>query len=229
MIPKKRSLAARLFSNVPYKLLALIIACVIWYIVQSEEILEINRRLDVTFEVPQGLALREGKNISRDVTLRGPRVALSDFSSKPIQSVIRLSGKKGAVRYRLDKGMIPHWDERIKITIHDPYINLFVDDRASRSVPVKITLLGTPKEGTSIQNARAEPSEVTVTGLKSDLQKLREIPTEVIDITGLSETKSFPVPLSLNGLPEFDLSAEQVIVRVTMTEDLFEAGPRRPK
>ncbi len=65
MKPKRKSLLSRIFSNFPYKVLSLIIACVIWYIVQGEEILEINRRLDVTFDVPQGLAIREGQTISR--------------------------------------------------------------------------------------------------------------------------------------------------------------------
>lgn len=207
----------RIFSNFGYKLLALAIACVVWYVVQGEEILEINRRLDVTFEVPQGLAMRESRSISRDATLRGPRVALSDFSDKPIQAVIRLpNGKKGPQRYRLDKDMIPHWDNRIKITVHDPYVNIFTDDRASRSIPVKVSMLGLPKPGVMIHDVKAEPAEVTVTGLKSDIQKLPEISTEVVDVGGLGESKAFPVPLSLSGLPDFDLSTQQVIVHVTV-------------
>lgn len=219
---KPKPLASRLFANLPYKLLSLVIACVIWYIVQGEEILEINRKLDVTFEVPQGLAIREGHNISRDVTLRGPRVALSDFSSKPIQATIRLpNGKKGSQRYRIDKEMISHWDNRIKITVHDPFVTIFVDDRASRSVPVKVTILGTPKPGVSIREVRAEPAEVTVTGLKSDLQKLQDVATEVLDIGGLSESKSFPVPLSLAGLPAFELSTQQVVVKINVYEGMI--------
>lgn len=220
--PRKKSLLARFISNFPYKILALVIACIIWYIVQGEEILEINRRLDVSIELPQGMATREGSVISRDVTLRGPRVALSDFSSKPIQAVIRVpAGKKGSQRYRLDKDMIAHWDNRIKITIHDPFVNVFVDDRASRSVPIRVTLLGTPKSDVSIQDVKVEPPEVTVTGLKSDIQKLQEIPTEVVDVSGLTESKSFPVPLSLMGLPEFGLSTQQVVVKINVFEGMI--------
>ncbi|MCX6124927.1 MAG: CdaR family protein, partial [Proteobacteria bacterium] len=219
MSRKKRSIISRIFSNIPIKILSLGIAIIIWYLVQGEEILEINRRLDVTFEVPPGLAIREGKSISRDVTLRGPRIALSDFSNKPIQATIRLpTGKKGALRYRLDKEIIPRWDNQIKITVHDPFVNLFVDDRASKSIPVKVTILGSTKAGISILSVKADPAEVTVTGLKTDLQKLQDIPTEVLDIGGLQDSKSFPVPLSLMGLPEFELSAQQVIVKIAVAE-----------
>lgn len=213
---KRRPLINRLFSNFIYKLLALAISCVVWYVVQGEEILEINRRLDVTIEVPQGLALREERNFSRDVTLRGPRVALLDFSNKPIQAVIRIpAGKKGNIRYRIDKEYIPQWDNRIKITVHDPIVNLFVDDRASRSVPVKVALQGVPRPGVTIQEAKAEPSEITITGLKTEIQKQNFLSTEVIDINGLSEPKAFPVPIAKSGLADFDYSAQQVVVHVT--------------
>lgn len=214
---KRRSLLGRIFSNMLYKFLAVAIACVVWYVVQGEEILEINRRLDVTIEVPPGIALREEKTFSRDVTLRGPRVALSDFSSRPIQAVIRIPpGKKGNLRYRIDKEYIPQWDNRIKITVHDPIVNIFADERASRSIPVKVSLQGVPKSGATIHEVKAEPPEITITGLKSEVQKQVDISTEVVDINGLSEGKSFPVPLAKSNLLNFDYSAQQVVVHVTL-------------
>ncbi len=219
MSTRKPKFLRWIFANLNYKVLAFIISCTIWYVVQGEEILEVTRKLDVTFEVPQGLAIREGKNVSRDVTLRGPRVALSDFSNKPIQAVIRIpNGKKGAQRFRIDKNLIPEWDNRIKLTVHDPYIITYIDDRASRSVPVKVAIFGSPKKGTTIKDIVSEPTEITVTGLKSDIQKLQEISTEVVDIGGISEGKSIPVPLSLAGLPDYDLSAQQVVVHVNVFE-----------
>ncbi len=214
---KRRTLVSRLFSNVLYKFLAIAIACVVWYVVQGEEILEINRRLDISVEVPQGMALREEKNFSRDVTLRGPRVALSDFSSKPIQAVIRIPpGKRGNLRYRIDKEYIPQWDNRIKITVHDPIVNLFADERASRSVPVKVLLQGVPKAGATIQEVKAEPAEVTITGLKSEVQKQLDVSTEAIDVNGLAEGKSFPVPLAKSNVADFGYSSQQVVVHVTL-------------
>lgn len=226
----RRSIFSRLFSNFMYKLLALAIACVVWYVVQGEEILEINRRLDVTIEVPPGLALREERNFSRDVTVRGPRVALSDFSSKPIQAIIRIPpGKKGNLRYRIDKEYIPQWDNRIKITVHDPIVNLFVDDRASRSIPVKVVLQGIPKAGVTIQDTKTEPSEITITGLKSEIQKQTNISTEAIDISGLTEAKSFPVPIVKSSFGDFDYSVRQVVVHVSLgqghTNKTFDAVP----
>ncbi|MCX6116789.1 MAG: CdaR family protein [Proteobacteria bacterium] len=219
MSNRHRSPIQRLFSNWPYKLLAILISCTIWYVVQGEEILEVTRRLDLAFDVPQGLALRDGRSASRDITLRGPRVAISEFSSKPILALIKIPpNKKGAQRYRIDKELIANWDNRIKLTVHDPYITIFVDDRASRSVPVKVSMIGNPKRGITIKEISAEPSEITITGLKTDVQKLQEISTEVVDIGGLSEGKSIPVPLSLSGLPDFDLSVQQVVVKISIFE-----------
>jgi YbbR domain-containing protein len=213
-----RKISRKLNSNIGFKILSVIIAAIIWYVIQGDETLEITRRLDISFEPPQGLAIREGTTVSRDVTLRGPRVALSNFSNKPIQAFYKLpNGRRGTQKVRIDKDMILNWDKRIRVTVHDPYVSLFLDERASKSVPVKIALFGSPKAGLSILDVTSDPVEVTVTGLKSDVQKLNEINTEVIDINNLSESKSFPVPLSISSLSDFEFSVQQVVVHVNLS------------
>jgi YbbR domain-containing protein len=218
-ITRTKKLKSRLLTNVRYKVLALLISCGIWYVVQSEETVEVTKRLDVTFDVPSGLAVREGKSVTRDVTVRGPRLSIGDSSNKSLHAVLRLpSGKRGTQRYRLDRDLIENLDPRVKLTVHDPYITIFVDERASRSVPIKVAISGNPKRGVIIRDVVTEPSELTVTGLKADVQKLQEISTEIVDLGGISESKSFPVPISLVGLPDFDLSAQQVVVKVSVSE-----------
>jgi hypothetical protein len=187
-----------LIHNFRYKVSAVGLALIIWYIVQGEEILEINRRIIVTIEVPEGMTQKGSKTSVKDATLRGPRVLLGDFSTKPLEAVLRIpESKKGKpLRYRIDKEYIRNWDSRIRLTVHDAYLTVFVDEKFSKKVPVKEFLKGVPAEGFIIEKTSIKPQFVTVTGLKSEVSKIDEVLTSPIDVEGLQQSKSFEARLS---------------------------------
>ena len=92
---------AWIFRNFQYKIAALILAFLFWYIVQGEEILEINRRIAVNIKVPDGYIIKGPEVRFKDATLRGSRVLLADFSTRPLEATIKVQdGKTGQVRYR---------------------------------------------------------------------------------------------------------------------------------
>src|SRR3954469_4710398 len=135
---KSNRLFSGVFRNIQYKLSAVILACLFWYIVQGEEILEINRRIVVNIRVPDGYMIKGTETRIKDATLRGSRVLLGDFPDKPLAAMLRIpEGKTGQLRYRIDKEYIKNWDNRIKLTVHDPYISVFVDEQMSKKVPVR--------------------------------------------------------------------------------------------
>lgn len=214
-----RGLLNIVLSNWPYKLASIILAVLVWYVVQGEEILEVNRKLEVEVVVPDGMIAKEPKTQTRDVTLRGPRALLGDFSQKNLQATIRVPlGRTGTLRYRIDKEFIPQWDNRIRLTVHDPYMTVVVDEKAARPVPVRATFTGEPKEGMMVGKIEIVPPEITVTGLKNEIQKLVDIPTEAIDIQDLGENKEITVPISKSNLSDMVLSSDEVKVNLKITE-----------
>jgi YbbR domain-containing protein len=219
-MPKTRILG-RLFSNMGYKFAALGLATLVWYIVQGEEILEVNAKIDVKVEVAFGYAVRDMNIVSRDVTLRGPRALVGTMQGKPILAIIRVPpDKTGNLRYRLDKEFIPRWDNRIKITIHDPYINIVVEEKMTKRLPVRPMLLGEVDPLLMVEESKATPDEIEVSGAKSDIQKLTEIGTEPIDISGLKETKSFASSIARANLPDINFGVKDISV-------LVQLGPKK--
>jgi YbbR domain-containing protein len=215
----KNKFLSPIFRNFQYKISALILACLFWYIVQGEEILEINRRIEVTIRVPEGYIVKGTEKRIKDATLRGSRVLLGDFSMDTLKATIRVpEGKVGQIRYRIDKEFIKGWDNRIKLTVHDPYITVFVDEKVSKKVPVREFLKGVPADGYIIEKSVIKPSTVTVTGLKSEVAKIEEVLTEPIDVENLSATKSFDAKLVLKDIPESGLSNEVVQVNLMVGE-----------
>lgn len=211
------SVAQRFIGNLGYKLTALLLATLVWYIVQGEEILEVNTKLDVKTEVSSAFSLRDSGAISRDITLRGPRVLVGAMSGKAITAIIRVpSGKVGSLRYRLDKEFIPNWDNRVRITIHDPYVTLQVEERLTKKIQLKPIILGEVSSGSMIDEAVATPNEIEVSGPKSEVNRITELTTDPIDVSGLSESKSIIAAISKAALPDVQLSSQEVNVAIKL-------------
>lgn len=219
----KKKLTSVLLRNLPYKILALVLACAFWGIVQGEEILEVNRRVIVNIKVPNGYAIKGAETRIKDATMRGSRALLStflsDYNTKPIEAVIPIpEGKVGQLRFRVDKEYIRNWDNRIRLTVHDPYINVFVDVKDSKKVPVREFLKGVPADGYIIEKSIVKPNAVLITGLKSEIAAVEEVLTEPIDVENLSQTKSFEAKLVAKDLPKAGISVEKVTVNLMVGE-----------
>jgi YbbR domain-containing protein len=215
----RNKLLSATFRNFQYKLSAVILACLFWYIVQGEEILEINRRIAVSVKVADGYMVKGGEVRMKDATIRGPRVLLGDFSTKPLEASIKIQeGRKGQLRFRVDKEHIRNWDNRLRLTVHDPYVTVLVDEAGSRKIPIKENIRGVPADGYIIEKITLKPNVVTVTGLQSEIDKIQEIVTEPIDLEGLQQTKSFEVKLLSKDLPKTSLSVEKITVSLLLGE-----------
>ena len=208
-----------LFYNFQYKITALFLAAIFWYLVQGEEVLEINRKIKVNFKVSEGYLINGPQVVYKDATLNGSRVLLSEFSTGPLEAYIKIpNGELGNLRYRLDKEFIPNWNPRIKLTVHDAYLDVIVDEKMTREVPIKEHLQGIPADGYIVEQTSISPKKVTITGLKSKISKLPHLQTQRLDIKGIQKSQSFEVGLLQDDLEPLELSEEQVTVSLQVGE-----------
>lgn len=214
-----RRYSAYILKNFQYKLAALVLSCLFWYIVQGEEILEMNVRIAVKIRTPEGYLIKGPDTRFKDATLRGSRALLGDFSTKTLDATLRLpEGKTGQLRFRIDKEYLRNWDNRIKLTVHDPYLTVFVDEKETKKVPVHEYIKGVPADGYIIEKTLIKPNVVTITGQKSELSKIDEILTEPIDVEGLATSKTFDVKLIAKDIPKSGLSVDKVNVSLALGE-----------
>lgn len=210
-----RLLLNYLFRNFFYKISSLLLALLIWGIVQGEEVLELNRRIKVNISVANGYAIKGKPYRYIDATLRGPRVLVGELANQPIEAKIFIpSGETGNLEVPFDKRYIKDWDSRIKLTLRDTYLNVFVDEKITRKVPVREVLRGTLPEGYLIEKVIITPSTVEITGLRSELKEIEEIATEPIDITDLKQSKSIQASLMADELSLEERSADTVKVQI---------------
>ena len=216
----KDGIFAIIFKNFGYKLFALFLAVVIWSLIQGEQILEDNREVVVSIDVPKGFMIRGDVRRVILATIKGPRVLMTERTA--MEARVKVPPLKGSkYRVRIDKEDIKDWDNRLQITIHDPYLTLYVDEEGSRMVPIRWEHQGTTADGYFIKKKLLKPAAVKLTGLKGDLLKVREIATEPVDISGLQDNRSFDVALvPPEGFVPENLGSDTVNVTLQVSEIL---------
>jgi YbbR domain-containing protein len=213
--------------NLPYKIAAILLAILFWYVIQGEEVLEVNRRMTVNLVAPDGFMVKGEAQRVKDVTIRGPRVLLSTLSTRNIEAKIYIpkSIARQYKRIRVDKEYVEGWDPRLRMVVHDPYLTVYIDERGSRKVPVREVQKGAPQEGFLVEKVVIKPALVDVLGLKSEVHRVQEVLTDPIDISGISETKSYKANLEApTGFDRSSVPAEAVEVTFHITE---KKEPRR--
>lgn len=198
-----------LFHNLGYKLLSILLAVIVWAIIQGEQVQEVSAEVHVTIHVAPGFGVRGDLQRVKAATIRGPQAWLIEVPQKLAADVFIPPGKLGRYRIRLSKDDVKNLNERLELVIHEPYIDLFVDRMGERALPVKEVLHGSPPEGFTVERVSLEPRTVTVKGIRSDLLKLRYVYTEPIDVSGMQESHRNEVKLMNPGFGPDALSSEK--------------------
>ena len=207
-----------LFNNLGYKLLALVIASLLWYFVQGKEVLEVNRRLQVNFIVDKAFMIKGTDVKFKDVTIKGPRALIDYYTSRPLEANIKVPNEIGEHRFRIEKRYIDGWNTRLSLIVHDPYTKVISDLKQSRTLPIRHITQGLPADGYTIEKVSIKPTTVTVSGPKEDIDKLTHIPTTAINIKGLQVNKSLESTLFIEKNRNLTLSIDKVNVALKVGE-----------
>jgi YbbR domain-containing protein len=211
-------------NNIFYKIISFLFAFLFWFFVQGEEQVEINRKIQITILPADGYILRGTSIRYKDATLYGSRSLLSKFSSGPIIANIKTpKNSLGKFRLRIDKEHITDWNPKIKLTIHDAYLNLFIDEKNTKTLPVKELIRGTPQDGFFIEKILIEPKDLFITGLKTELFTMKEIQTKLIDVSGWSKTQTISsqviIPPHLSSSTKISKDFVKITIRIAEKKD----------
>jgi len=111
----------------------------------------------------------------------------------------------------------------LRVTRLSPsFIDLKLERRKQKEIPVKITLAGEPLPGYQIGRIMAVPDKVVVEGGETELKGVSEVTTESVDLDGVNEGFSVIVPLVHRGTYTYlkDDKTVEVQVEVQSVEPL---------
>ena len=205
-----------LASNLVYKVLAVVVAIIFWYIVQGGEIIEISQQVRVNILVPDGYGVNGETTFIKDATVRGPRSLLAKLSKDtPLEAEVRITEeRRDSYRLRLGKDHIRKWNDRAQLTIHEAYIRVEVDKLAVRELPVEILLQGVPADGYIIEKTTVEPELLTVIGLQSTIEKMHKVITAPVDVDGLQNNRTIIVGLAGENTVSYNKQQVKVSLQV---------------
>lgn len=181
-------------KNLGLKLIALLLACVVWFIVSAPRRERVRERivtapislvampseLVITSEVPQQVAVR----------VRGRSSDLRTLATQTLDVPVDLSWVQSAgeveITLRPQAINVPPEIEIVSITPNK--FRFRIEQLRQRAVPIRPFLVGDVPVAYNIGQATAEPALALVSGPASQVLKLSEVATERIIMTGRTAT-----------------------------------------
>lgn len=185
-----RDLLGWLAGHWELKLLSLLAAAVLWFLVVSGEKAQMGLPVPVEFvSIPAGLELAGERPDSVDVEVQGLRSVLARLSGDDLRALVSLAGSRAgesAIRLLPESIRAPRGVTVLRVSPGRLRVTLEPSERAMIRVVPRLT--GQPPAGYRVGGVQVSPAEVEVRGPRSEIGRWREVETEPIDLSGLKGT-----------------------------------------
>jgi len=186
------------------KILAFVVAVVLWFYVVSEENPEITYDLS---SVPvkylrmeklsnSGYQLLNQEDIKVTVRIKGRRNDILKLNTQGIYATVDLGKIKGKGENVLPVSIngIPNNIRVLEISPKE--VTLILDITVKAELPLKPVYNGKPKDGFVVLSPKLNPDKVTVTGPESIIKDMKEVPLN-LNVDGLSSPITLKQPVSI--------------------------------
>jgi YbbR domain-containing protein len=178
-------------NNVGMKISALLLAILIWAILSGREKTFSEKSLKIPVEilhVSENVEVVSLRPEEVTISIKGPSefVAVASAESRPIK--IDLKDIKGSNRlnyFAEDYLELPKGVELV--SIHPKMIEVYVEEFATKEVPVKINFRGRLRETLKLKEARVNPERVTIISYQSRISDINAVWTEEVDLGAVSK------------------------------------------
>jgi uncharacterized protein (TIGR00159 family) len=207
---RKNRWPSALTANLVPKGIAFALVLVLWGFIAGQQRTEMWLTVPLEYRnIPTNMEIA-GELVNKvEVGIRGPRGVISGVSQDQVRAHIDLSqGLRGLnyARITTDNIRIPVGTEVTKINPSSMRIRL--EDVKTRSVQVKAQFIGKLPQPLRLETVWVEPHFVVLQGPESRLTKVREVLTEPIDLSSITENTKISVGVDVN-FPQIRLAPNQ--------------------
>ena len=172
------------FRQLGLKVLAVVLASVLWLTVAGEHVVERSLRVPLEFRnIPEALEIVGNAPDSVDVRLRGSSAVLSRVQSGEIVAVLDLATARAGSRLfhiRADEVRAPYGVDVAQVV--PSTLALELEKSARRKVPVVPAVEGDPAPGFVVGRVLSEPAAVEIVGPDSRVKQVAEATTEPVSV-----------------------------------------------
>lgn len=188
------------FKHVWLKVLAVLLASLLWLTVAGEHVVERTMRVPLELRnVPPQIEIVGDPPMTVDVRVRGSSAMLGRMDPGDVVAILDLQGARSGSRLfhlRTDEVKGPYGVEIAQIT--PSTVALELEKRGRRSVPVIPAIEGDPAPGFVTGRSSVTPAMVDVLGPESRLRALTSATTEPVSVAGQRASVSDVVTIGVS-------------------------------
>jgi len=172
--------------NFLLKVLSLLLATGLWFLLSHEQPAEVALRAPVVFEnVPPHLEISSESIPEAQIRVRGPDRIIRQLQANEVRAEINLAdAKPGERTYDLTSQQVRHPRDVTVVQVVPSQLHLAFDSRLTREVEIHPRVTGNFATGEQIVQVEADPPRVTITGPLHHVEKVNAATTDPVDATG---------------------------------------------
>ncbi len=197
-----------LFHNIAWKLLSIVVAFGIWFVVMSSNSIEITKEVNLQIDLPSGLTI--ANEVPDRVTFRlaGSKFFLRTIANSLDTIHIDLTkAKAGPAFYRIEKDSL-HLPISVQVRgIAPDTIKPVLEHIERRTVPVEIVQKNEVPNGYRLVKLYSQPKNVRIKGPRSAVEAISEVRSDPVDLANIPTTLKWEIPLR-TGYPNVSFDEE---------------------
>lgn len=183
------------------KFLSLFLSLFLWGYVLNSEKVRFEKTVTLEYILPEDMIFAQKPHLEVTFMIEGPRAFVRTVAEREDRLVIDLNrvNTKRELSFQVDInpaqlnlpfGMVVEKVLPRRIAIR-------LERKASKIVPLKLQFTGNLPDKLSLLKGELKPAEVEISGPRSVIADLKELPTRPIDLEGLVGQESIPVEVAL--------------------------------
>jgi hypothetical protein len=219
----KQFIKATLLENWSLKATAALLSLILWLFVRGEPGPERVVSIPLEIQVPRHMEITNVGPASVAITMRGAAFSNMWFGQSLPACIVDMQGSSEGLH------LISLTPENIQspkgsgvevLQVNPARISLLLERTVSKEVAIVVPIRGDPPSGFEIYGKTLKPASTTITGPRSQIEPIQDIPTEAVSINGQKQSTRFFV----------NLNPKENMVRTSTSSPVqvdIQIGPRR--
>ncbi len=188
-----------IFNDWIVRFISLFLAVVLWFFVGGEDRIDKNVMVPVEIiNLPQNLVISNQYKKEIEVSVSGPRSIITDMDKRVIRQVDLAKAQPGTL-------VVENTNDTISVPrgvtvkrVQPASIILSLDKLIRKDVPIAVRTIGRVEKDYFLKAKTTRPDVISLTGPGTVLQQVEKIYTRPVNLTGMSRSSRFQVPLELS-------------------------------
>ncbi len=181
------------------KIISIFLSLVLWLFVRGDPSAERVITVALEIQVPRSMEITNERPTSVDVTLRGT-ISNTWFSQSVPTCIINLQGAdegEHLVPLTANNVRIPRASGIQVLRVSPARVMLVLERTVSKEVPIIVPIQGEAARGFEIYDLISKPATIVITGPRSHIEGISEIPTESVSLAGQKQSTRMFVSLNI--------------------------------